>query len=610
MSKPPPQSATVVALFTGRSQTVAIHDLPEPTSYVRRRSNVPLAVGPHGLEGDTLGTPRRLGQINHALYLMAQEHYLAHSDRLGRPVPQGGFSENVLYAGGPSETELRIGDRLRLGNAEIIAVSPRVPCYKMTHFLCADQGYPAAFSASGRTGFYARVAVPGTVAAGAALVVLSSDTRNATMAALNHALTDPVPDPQTVAAVLASPALLPDMARTIAERFELLRPELAVGHVISRIVTHHRIAPGIARIGIEVPPDTPAYSWTWQAGQFVTLGPAGEAAGPDRVGALRCYSLIDGPRQAGGGGSFVIAVRRDGASADRSVSSWLVDEACVGDPIVLYPPTGQFVLHEGDGPVLLIGGGIGMTPILSLFKALADRDHAAQVELVQVARGPDELIFSDELTAALARLSCGGVLRHVTRHHGGGAVADDLEAPLTGRPALRAVMADMAPETQVYVCGPAGMIAEAEAAHRALGRAPALFHSEAFTPPDVGVTAARVDLSPAEVRLAGHGELGVWSPSDGPLLGWLEARLERRLPASCRSGLCRTCAAGLVRGRLAYPPGIATPQDGVALLCCARPDGDVELALPVSVTSAAQEKAADCFGNVQPEPCRNETGAR
>ncbi len=592
MSKPSLPAATVVALFTGRSRAVAIHGDPEPTAYVRSRSDGPLAVGPDGLEGDTLGTPRRLGQVNHALYLIAREHYAPHSARLGRPVPEGGFSENVLYAGGLTETALRIGDRLRLGDAEIVAVSPRVPCYKMTHFLRADQGYPAAFSASGRTGFYARVAVPGTVATGAGLALLSSDPRNATMAALNHALTDPLPDPQTVAAVLASPALLPDLATAIAERFAQVRPELAAGSVASRIVAHRRIAPGIARLEIEVPQDSPAADWTWQAGQFVTLGPAGAAAGPARTGALRCYSLIDGPRGTGAGGSLAIAVRRDDAPDDGSVSQWLVDGARIGDPVVLYPPAGQFVLTDGDGPVLLIGGGIGMTPILAMFEALAARGHAGRVDLIQVARGPDELIFADELAAALARLPDAQVRRHVTRRSDGEIPAGPLGAPLPGRPDLRAALAAVAPDTQVHVCGPTEMIAAAQAAHRALGRAPDRFHSEAFSTSDAGASAAEADLSPATVHLAGHGRLGLWTPGDGPLLGWLEARLGHRLPASCRSGLCRTCAAGLLRGRMAYPPGIAAPQDGVALLCCARPDGDVELALPVSAALAAPEAAA------------------
>lgn len=591
MSKTSLPDATVVALFTARSRAVTIHDAPEPTAYVRRRSEGPLAVGPDGLEGDALGTPRRLGRINHALYLIAQQHYTAHGERLGRPVPEGGFSENVLYAGGPTETELRIGDRLQLGDAEIIAVSPRVPCYKMTHFLRADQGYPAAFSASGRTGFYARVAVPGTVATGAALVLLSSDSRNATMAALNHALTDPVPEPQTVAAVLASPALLPELAGAIAERFAQLRPELAAGNVSSRIVAHRLLAPGIARVEIEVPQGTPAAGWTWQAGQFVTLGPAGAVAGAHRAGALRCYSLIDGPRRPGAGGSLAIAVRREDAPDNGSVSQWLVDEARIGDPVVLYPPAGHFVLPDGDGPVLLIGGGIGMTPILAMFEALAARGHAARVDLIQVARGPEELIFADELAAALPRLPDAQVRRHVTRRIDGVVTDEPLGAPLTGRPDLRATLAAVASDTEVHVCGPADMIAEAKAAHRALGRAPDRFHSEAFSTSDVDASAAEADLSRASVHLAGHGRLGIWTPGDGPLLGWLEARLGHGLPASCRSGLCRTCTAGLQRGRVAYPPDIVPPQGGVALLCCARPDGDVELALPASVTPAASEAA-------------------
>jgi ferredoxin-NADP reductase/MOSC domain-containing protein YiiM len=592
MIKAPPADAKVVALFTGQPHPVAIRDLPEPTAYARQRRAGPLAINALGLEGDTLGTPRRLGHANHALYLMAQAHYAPHAARLGRAVPVGGFSENVLYSDGPEETEIRIGDRFRLGDAEITVTSPRVPCYKMAHFLQSDQGFPAAFSASGRTGFYARVEVSGEVGEGDSLTLISRDPRNATVAALNHAMTDPQPDPGIVAEVLNSPALLPELAEAIAARFADLRPELAAGPVPARIVAHQQIAPGIASIAIRPTDDAATREWTWKVGQFVTLGPAvdgpeGEGAGLGRAGALRCYSLTDGPGQSGPDAPFVIAVRRGDAPAPLSVSRWLVDEAAVGATLMLYPPAGEFVLSDGPKPVLLIGGGIGMTPILAMFKALAARSHAACVDLVQVARGPEELIFAADLAQALSHLPLGRVQRYVTRTATTDLPGDLLEKPLAGRPDLSAVMAAVPPETEVFVCGPSAMIADAAAAHRALGRAPGLFHSEAFGPAETTDNASDDDLSPADIHLAGQGSLGKWMPGDGPLLGWIEARLGRSLPASCRSGLCRTCAAGLKQGRMRYPPGIAAPQRGLALLCCARPDGDVELALPAPAATVA-----------------------
>ncbi len=589
MTKAPPADAKVLALFTGQPHPVAIRDLPEPTAYARQRRTGPLAINALGLEGDTLGTPRRLGHANHALYLMAQAHYAPHGARLGRPVPVGGFSENVLYSDGPDETEIRIGDRFRLGDAEITVTSPRVPCYKMAHFLQSDQGFPAAFSASGRTGFYARVECPGVVGDGDPLTLISRDPRNATVAALNHAMTDAQPDPAIVAEVLNSPALLPELAEAIAARFADLRPELAAGPVPARIVGHQQIAPGIASIAIKPTDDAAMREWAWKAGQFVTLGPAvdgsdgageGARAGLARAGALRCYSLTDGPGNAAPDAPFVIAVRRGDAPAQLSVSRWLVDEAAVGAKVVLYPPAGDFVLPDGPKPALLIGGGIGMTPILAMFRALAARRHAARVDLVQVARGPEELIFAAELASTLGHLPLGRVQRHVTRTDATDLPGDMLEKPQSGRPDLSAVMAAVPPDTEVFVCGPSAMIADAAAAHRALGRAPGLFHSEAFGPAETTESATDDDLLPADIHIEGQGSLGKWMPGDGPLLGWIEAHLGRSLPASCRSGLCRTCAAGLKHGRMRYPPGISAPQGGLALLCCARPDGDVELVLP------------------------------
>lgn len=582
--------ARIAALFTGTPRQIPIDGRPDITAFARVRRSGQVTVGASGLEGNALGTQRGLGLDNHALYLLAAAHYSTHEARLGRPVPPGGFAENVLYADGPDETGLRIGARLRLGSAMIEAMSPRVPCYKLAHFLGADQGFPAAFSASGRTGFYARVTVPGAVSEGATLVLDGQDERNATLADLNHALTDPNPDPMRIDLVLNSPALLPGLRALITDRFSRLRPELAQGAVPARITAKHRLAPDITRI--EIAPE--GGGWPWLAGQFVTVGRDDKGDGnvdangsrqEEVSGLLRSYSLIDGPGPDAPDRPFAIAVRRGQAPAGLSLSRWLEGCAAPGDALRLYPPEGGFVLARKTGPVLLIGGGIGMTPILSLLRALAARAHLYPVTLLQVARTADDLIFAPEIAAALACLPDGHLVRHVTCRKdttlGSQMVtqAGALPRPRFGRPDLHAAIAASPKGADVYVCGPEGMIRTAEAAHRALGRPPARFHSEAFAPPAASATEGFDDLPAAPVHVSGLGLLGDWNAADGPLLSWIEARLKRKLPASCRSGMCRTCAAGLVRGRMRYPAGITPPRPGTALLCCARPDGPVELDL-------------------------------
>jgi MOSC domain-containing protein YiiM len=142
----------------------------------------------HGPEGDGQADTRVFrGQQVHggedkAVYVYAAEHYAYWEAELQRTLTFGQFGEN-LTATGMLETEIRIGDILRIGEALLEVTEPRGPCYKLDIKMRIPE-FHKRFKASGRTGFYTRVLEPGTVAAGDTVEIVNSDPERPTVVAV------------------------------------------------------------------------------------------------------------------------------------------------------------------------------------------------------------------------------------------------------------------------------------------------------------------------------------------------------------------------------------------------------------------------------------------
>jgi MOSC domain-containing protein YiiM len=102
------------------------------------------------------------------------EHYAYWREQLpGVALPWAVFGENLTVEG-LSESEIRVGDVLRIGTAEFVVNQPRLPCYKLNvRFQRPDM--VKRFLRSGRTGFYLRVITEGRLAAGDAIEVVPTD---------------------------------------------------------------------------------------------------------------------------------------------------------------------------------------------------------------------------------------------------------------------------------------------------------------------------------------------------------------------------------------------------------------------------------------------------
>jgi len=158
------------------------------------------------LEGDRQSDLSVHGGRNKAVYIYPSEHYEYWRHELpGIDLPWGSFGEN-LTTEGLLETEVRIGDRLRIGSAELFVTQPRMPCYKLGIRFGHD-GMVRKFLQSRRSGFYVAVAREGDVGDGDRIDLTDREENGMTVGEIMALHEGEVHDPQLLKRAILSPAL-------------------------------------------------------------------------------------------------------------------------------------------------------------------------------------------------------------------------------------------------------------------------------------------------------------------------------------------------------------------------------------------------------------------
>jgi ferredoxin-NADP reductase len=203
--------------------------------------------------------------------------------------------------------------------------------------------------------------------------------------------------------------------------------------VIERIVPR---TPRVISVFLNVPLDT------YAAGQHVDV----RLTAPDGYQAQRSYSIASAP----GSADIELAIER---LDDGEVSPFFHDVARPGDTIEVRGPIGgHFVWRPQDGgPILLIGGGSGVVPLMSILRAWSTAEPKTQVLLAYSARSWEELIFRDELLNIQSREPNFTFIAATTR--GARHRPDDVDRRLD-RSLLRQLLTRWSYTARdVYVCG-------------------------------------------------------------------------------------------------------------------------------------------------------------
>jgi MOSC domain-containing protein YiiM len=155
----------VVSVNVGLPRTVRWRNHDVTTGIFKRPVQGRVSVRRLNLDGDRQADLAVHGGAAKAVYAYPLEHYAFWNEQLGERLPFGAFGENLTVEGLPLEREAAIGDRLRIGSAELVVTQPRLPCAKLAlRFDRMDM--VKRFLASGRTGYYLAVAVEGEIGAG------------------------------------------------------------------------------------------------------------------------------------------------------------------------------------------------------------------------------------------------------------------------------------------------------------------------------------------------------------------------------------------------------------------------------------------------------------
>jgi MOSC domain-containing protein YiiM len=133
-----------------------------------------------GLVGDAQADTTVHGGPTKAVYAYPAEHYDYWIKELGDRLGWGMFGEN-LTTKGYTETELHVGDVLRIGSAELTITQPRFPCFKLG-IRFQDMEMVKRFQASGRCGFYLSVRREGKIKIGDSIQLISRFESNPTIA--------------------------------------------------------------------------------------------------------------------------------------------------------------------------------------------------------------------------------------------------------------------------------------------------------------------------------------------------------------------------------------------------------------------------------------------
>jgi ferredoxin-NADP reductase/ferredoxin len=312
-------------------------------------------------------------------------------------------------------------------------------------------------------------------------------------------------------------------------------------------------------------PDGGNIPFSYLPGQFLTINIA-----PQGVPIKRSYTIASTPTWHD---RIEITVKRE---SNGMVSRWLHDELKPDDEVEVEAPNGTFIFTGAEAEsVVLVGAGVGITPMMSVVRYLSDTGWPGQVHLVLGFRSPRDFIFKEELEALQTRYRNLSVTATVTNP---GSDSWTGKVGRIGQALLTECVPDIA-RRRAHICGPPSMMEEVKRHLLGLGVHPAEIKTEAF-----GTVIRDPTMNKGR------------SAAIAGTVTFLVSDIHRRVPEdltildvadeagvlinnACRSGTCASCRIKLTSGRVSMAVQDALTEqdkvDGYILACQAKVQGDV-----------------------------------
>jgi ferredoxin-NADP reductase/MOSC domain-containing protein YiiM len=558
--------------WRGRAVSTAIFKEPVAHRIILRSLN---------FDGDRQADLSVHGGRNKAVYLYPMEHYAFwRREYPDMALPWGMFGENLTIEG-LLEDAVNVGDRLRIGSSEVIVTQPRLPCYKLGLRFGRDDVIKR-FLKSGRTGFYCAVLKEGGVEAGDPITFVERSADVLPVPEITRLYARDKTDVAALARVVSVAALPDDWRDYFKEQLSRVSARPQASDAAAPAPSWSGFRPFTLKDKVRendtvasfylVPEDgqpLPSYA----PGQYLTVRPRL----PDGARhPIRSYSLSDAPNAE----HYRITIKRIGPragepqAANGLVSSYFHERLAVGDRLDVKAPAGNFTIdpEAHDRPLVLVGGGIGLTPLLSMLQSIVVEGSSRETWLFHGIRDEREQIMTTQLEEIAGRHP------NVHLHFFYSRPARVREGPGVhiGHIDVVTIRRLLLPsnEYHFYVCGPPAMMDALTQGLDAWGVPAERVHFEAFGP----ATVKRAVRGPAtqpdcgiDVTFARSGVSALWNRCDAPLLELAEEHAVA-IDFGCRAGSCGTCVTRVLSGAVRYLHAPNAPlAAGEALPCIAVP---------------------------------------
>jgi len=301
---------------------------------------------------------------------------------------------------------------------------------------------------------------------------------------------------------------------------------------------------------------------------------------------VRCYSISDGPHRAD---YYRVTIKKEKAPPDKpglppgAASSFFCDAVKEGDILSVKAPTGHFFLDmTKNNPIVLIAGGVGVTPMLSMVQAIAASGSKRETWFFFGVRNTQEHIHKAELEKLAAEHE--NIHLHVCYSRPGANEVQGRDYQHAGRVSIE-LLKELLPSNnfEYYLCGNGAFMKRISDGLEAWGVPEKEVHFEAFGPATVKKKAAQptstetVFLSRLNVTFSRSGKTVHWEPSAGNLLDFARAQ-GVRIDSGCCAGSCGSCLVAIKSGNVDYlKPPDAELEQGACLTCICRPKADLIL---------------------------------
>lgn len=279
-------------------------------------------------------------------------------------------------------------------------------------------------------------------------------------------------------------------------------------------------------------------------GQFLTILAQPPGCRPLR----RCYSLAAWQANPW---HYQLCIKRE---VDGRMSQWLAEQARPGSSLRVLPPAGHFTLEDSHGPhLLLIAGGVGITPMRAMLQAWLLRPCGRRLTLLYAGRDRTALAYHQELLALAAAHPAFDYRPALSR---------DSQAPPAWRGRLdRQRLSELVSgDCEVFICAGDALLRSTLDNLAALGLCPSRVHWEAFG-------AGALDAGAGQFAFDWQGEALSYDGQPSLLHALHEQGVE--LPADCWGGHCGSCRVGC-QGEVQWrqQPALALPPGQILACCC------------------------------------------